>query len=100
MGGGVRSQIRTILQEIPLYFDEKFKIERQNEGRGDFFPSFPGFNRMGKQFCFSREQADNRRLTGDEQVHNRTCIIAARATAACGREGRGPILNLTLIVCR
>ena len=33
---------------IRLLLNEKFKIERRNEGRGNFFPSFPGFNRVGK----------------------------------------------------
>jgi hypothetical protein len=35
---------------LALLFDEKFKIERQNEGKGSFLPSFPGFNRMAKYF--------------------------------------------------
>jgi orotate phosphoribosyltransferase-like protein len=37
-------------RELACYLNEKFKIERQNEGKGSFLPSFPGFNRMGKSF--------------------------------------------------
>jgi hypothetical protein len=46
--GGGCSLLRTILKAIRLLLNEKFKIERQNEGKGSFLPSFPGLNRMGK----------------------------------------------------
>jgi hypothetical protein len=46
--GGGCSLLRTTLKGIRLLLAEKFKIERQNEGKGSFFPSFPGFNRMVK----------------------------------------------------
>jgi hypothetical protein len=31
-----------------LFWEKKYKIERKNRGRRQFFPSSPGFERVGK----------------------------------------------------
>src|ERR1700686_2695854 len=59
-------------KEISLLLGEKYKMERNNRRRGQVFPSFPGFTRSGQVIWVSEEQAENRRLTGDERARNRS----------------------------
>ena len=72
-------------KEISLLLGEKYKIERNNRRRGQVFPFFPGFTRSGQVIWVSEEQAENRRLTGDEQVRNKSvsgCLVSRRGAKA------------------
>ena len=47
--GGGCSLLRTPLGgNSPVIWEKKYKIERKNRGRRQFFPSSPGFKRVGK----------------------------------------------------